>query len=244
MKAKAPPEKLTLDEVLRELEALGTERTKKAYLSQGAREPFFGVATGAMAPLAKRIQKNQPLADALYDTGNYDAMYFAGMIADPQIMTEADFERWIDGAYFHMLSDYVVAVTLAEADFAQDLAGRWIQSGEELRMSAGWACYEWLLGWRLDDAFDRETIRALLDRAAHTIHEQPNRTRYAMNGFVIAVGSSYLPLHEEAVAVANEIGKVIVTSAKGACAVPLASESIQKAIDKGRLGFKRRAVRC
>ncbi|CAM5678454.1 DNA alkylation repair protein OS=Lysinibacillus sphaericus OX=1421 GN=LS41612_04905 PE=4 SV=1 [Lysinibacillus sphaericus] len=46
---------------------------------------------------------------------------FAGIIAEPKAMTELDFERWIDGAYFYMLSDYVVAVTLAEADIAQQV---------------------------------------------------------------------------------------------------------------------------
>lgn len=84
-----------------------------------------------MKPLAKKIKKNQPLAEQLYATGNYDAMYFAGIIADPMTMTEADFERWIDAAYFYMLSDYVVAVTLAETDFAQAVADKWISSGEE-----------------------------------------------------------------------------------------------------------------
>src|SRR5689334_23272574 len=102
--------------VMQELESLGKERLKKTYFSNGAHEPLFGVATGAMKPLAKKIKKNQPLAEQLYATGNYDAMYFAGIIADPTAMTEADFERWIDGAYFYMLSDYVVAVTLSETD--------------------------------------------------------------------------------------------------------------------------------
>ncbi|MBL1704639.1 DNA alkylation repair protein, partial [Klebsiella pneumoniae] len=119
-----------------ELETLGKERTKKIYISNGAHEPVFGVATGAMKPIAKKIKINQELAEELYATGNYDAMYFAGIIADPKAMSESDFDRWIDGAYFYMLSDYVVAVTLSESNIAQDVAGKWIASGDELRMSA------------------------------------------------------------------------------------------------------------
>ncbi|AIE80075.1 putative DNA alkylation repair enzyme [Bacillus cereus] len=49
-------------------------------------------------------------------------MYFAGIIADPKAMSEFDFDRWINGAYFYMLSDYVVAVTLSESNIAQDVA--------------------------------------------------------------------------------------------------------------------------
>ena len=44
--------------VMQELEALGKERTKKIYISNGAQEPVFGVATGAMKPIAK--SKNKP----------------------------------------------------------------------------------------------------------------------------------------------------------------------------------------
>ena len=100
---------------MQELEALGKERMKKMYMNNGAHEPLFGVATGAMKPMSRKIKINQALAEELYATENYDAMYFAGVIAVPKSMTEADFNRWIDSAYFYMLSDYVVAVTLSEA---------------------------------------------------------------------------------------------------------------------------------
>ncbi|NCC77580.1 MAG: DNA alkylation repair protein, partial [Clostridia bacterium] len=111
--------------ILAELEALASERLKKNYIGQGAHEPLFGVAIGSMKPLLKKIGLNQPLAEALYATGNYDAMYLAGMIAEPRIMTEADFDRWMETAYFHMISDYIVAVTLAETDIAQTVADKW-----------------------------------------------------------------------------------------------------------------------
>jgi len=235
---------MTLEEVMRELESLATEQTKKVYRAHGVREPHWGVPTTAMRSLAKKIKRNQPLAEQLYATGNYDAMYFAGMIADPKVMTEADFDRWMDAAYFFMLSDYVVSVSLAETDFAQSVADRWITSGEELRMSAGWACYEWLLGSRPDSEFNPDKIKTMLDIVGKHIHEFPNRTRYSMNGFVIAVGVSFLPLHEEALKAAEKIGKVSVTTEKGACNVPIAADAILKAKEKNRLGFKRKGVRC
>ena len=78
---------MNIEMVMQELEALGKERTKKMYISNGAQEPLFGVATGAMKPIAKKIKINQQLAEELYATGNYDAMYFAGIIADPKAMT-------------------------------------------------------------------------------------------------------------------------------------------------------------
>ncbi len=178
---------MDLETVMQELEALGKERTKKIYMSNGAHEPLFGVATGEMKPIARKIKINQPLAEQLYATGNYDAMYFAGVIADPKAMTPADFERWMDAAYFYMLSDYVVAVTLAETDIAQEVADKWIASGEELRMSGGWSCYCWLLGNRPDREFSESKMADMLELVKNTIHAAPERAKYAMNNFIYTV---------------------------------------------------------
>jgi 3-methyladenine DNA glycosylase AlkD len=230
--------------VMQELQTLGKERMKKMYISNGAHEPVFGVATGAMKPLAKKIKKNQPLAEQLYATGNYDAMYFAGIIADPMTMTEADFERWMDGAYFYMLSDYVVAVTLSEANIAQEVADKWIASGEELRMSAGWSCYCWLLWNRPDGEFSATKIASMLDQVKDTIHASPERTKSAMNNFIYTVGLSYLPLHDKAVETAKAVGPVEIRRDKKKPSILLASETIQKELDRGKLGFKRKYVRC
>ncbi|WP_064203017.1 DNA alkylation repair protein [Brevibacillus brevis] len=230
--------------VMQELEALGKERTKKIYLSNGAHEPLFGVATGAMKPIARKIKINQPLAEQLYATGNYDAMYFAGVIADPKAMTKADFDRWMDSAYFYMLSDYVVAVTLSEADIAQEVADQWITSGEELRMSAGWSCYCWLLGNRPDHEFSETKLPHMLETVKKTIHDAPERTKYAMNQFISTVGTSYLPLHDKAVEIAKEVGPVEVQKDKAKSKFLNAFDHIQKAVSKGQLGFKRKHVRC
>lgn len=235
---------MNLELVMQELEVLGKDRIKKTYISNGAHEPLFGVATGAMKPLKREIKKNQALAEELYATGNYDAMYFAGVIADPKIMTEEDFERWIDGAYFYMLSDYVVAVTLSETKIAQDVADKWIASGDELKMSAGWSCYCWLLGRLKDSEFNSDKLSSMLDQVEKTIHNSPERTKSAMNNFVYTVGISYLPLHQKAVETAKAIGPVEMKRPNRKSSILLASENIQKELERGRLGFKRKYVRC
>ena len=84
----------------------------------------------------------------------------------------------------------------------------------------------------------------MLERVERSIYSRPDRVRYAMNDFVIAVGVSYLPLHEEAVLAARRIGEVKVDMGQTSCKVPLASDYIQRAADRGRLGFKRKKVRC
>lgn len=230
--------------VMQELEALGKERTKKMYMSNGAHEPLFGVATGAMKPIAKKIKIDQALAEELYATGNYDAMYCAGVIADPKAMTAEDFDRWMDSAYFYMLSDYVVAVTLAEAPIAQGVADAWIASGEELKMSAGWSCYCWLLGNRKDNEFSESKLAKMLEVVKTTIHDAPERTKSAMNNFLYTVAISYVPLHDLAVETALAIGPVEMQRDNKKSTTLHAYENIQKEVERGRVGFKRKYVRC
>lgn len=230
--------------VMQELKALGKERSKKIYKSNGAREPLFAAATGAMKPMAKKIKTDQELAEQLYATGNYDAMYFAGIIADPKAMTASDFDRWVDAAYFYMLSDYVVAVTLSESDIAQEVADNWIASGQELKMSAGWSCYCWLLGNRPDTEFEESKISSMLDTVEKTIHDFPERTKSAMNNFLYTVGISYMPLSGKAVETSRKIGIVEMKRDNKKSNFLNARENIQKELDKGKLGFKRKYVRC
>lgn len=229
---------------MRQLEALGNEQTKKTYLRHGAKEPLFGVTSGKLKPLAKKIKRDHELAMALYATGNYDAMYFAGMIADPIMMSKEDFELWMKTAYCNAIADYVVAVTLAESPLGQMLADEWIKSNQDIYKSAGWSCYQWLIGSRPDHEFNKDKLNKYLKDIEHSIHKQQNRVRYAMNNYIIAIGISYVPLHQAAMDCAIAIGQVKVDMGDTSCKTPSAVSSIQKAIDQNRIGFKRRSVRC
>lgn len=159
-------------------------------------------------------------------------------------MTEADYDRWIEKAYFYMLSDYVVAVTLAEATIAQQVADKWIASDEELKMSAGYSCYCWLLGNRKDEEFSKSKLLTMLEVVKETIHHAPERAKSAMNNFVTTVGVSFKPLHEEALAIAKQIGVVEMKRDNKKSSMLNALQNIEKEIEKDRIGFKRKYVRC
>jgi hypothetical protein len=230
-------------EIMRELAALGKDSLKKRYIGNGAREPLFGVATGAMKPLAKKVGKNQMLAEELYASGNYDAMYFAGIIAEPDAMHRADFNRWMKGAYFFMLSDFVVAVTLSESALATTTAKKWLDSSRDLTVSGGWSCWNWLVGWRPDAEFEAESMRALLQRAREDIVSHNGRARIAIRNFIIAAGVSYTPLHNETLAIAQAVDKLALDYDDTKCFSGIAA-AISIEAEKGRVGFKRKSVRC
>jgi 3-methyladenine DNA glycosylase AlkD len=236
--------KMSLKEVMAELKKLGTEQTKKTFLRHGAREPYFGVKVGDMKTIQKKVKEDYELSLQLYDTGNSDAMYLAGLIADPGKMTKADLKKWVRGAYFNMLAGYTVPWVASESRFGRELALEWMDSDEEMISTAGWSTYASLVSIKPDDELDLAEIERLLNRAKNEIGSAPNRTRYAMNNFVISVGGYVAPLTAKAKAVAKALGTVEVDMGDTSCNVPLAYDYITKIEKMGRVGQKRKSARC
>jgi 3-methyladenine DNA glycosylase AlkD len=235
---------VTYEEVMRSLEEMGTEQTKKTYLRHGAQEPFFGVKIGDMKKLVKTVKKDQDLALSLYESGNHDAMYLAGLTVNPRTMTKERLQDWVRKAYWHGLAEYTVAGMAAESPYAHELAVEWIESPDEIIAACGWNVYANYVSMAPDEELDLEEIRGLLDRVRRTIHSERNRVRYVMNNFVIAVGAYYDALRVEAKDTAEEVGKVHVDVGNTACKVPMAYDYIRKIEESGRAGLKKKTCIC
>ncbi|MBP86433.1 MAG: hypothetical protein CMJ64_06925 [Planctomycetaceae bacterium] len=65
-----------------------------------------------------------------------------------------------------------------------------------------------------------------------------------MNGFVIAVGGYVKPLLKQAKSTAKKLGNVSVDRGDTACKVPDALAYIEKMETGGRIGKKRKTIRC
>ena len=87
-------------------------------------------------------------------------------------------------------------------------------------------------------------IEKLLARVRKEIHNAPNRVRYAMNAFLIGVGSYVPALTKRAKETASAIGEVTVDMDGTACNVPSAADYIAKIEKMGRIGKKKKQARC
>jgi 3-methyladenine DNA glycosylase AlkD len=235
---------MNVEEIMEKLEELGSEQTKNTFINHGASGSVFGVKVGDLKKLVKYVKKDQELALALYDTGNSDAMYLAGLSVNPKLMTKETLQNWVQKASWYLLAEYTVAGVAAESPFALELAHEWMDSDEEMTAVAGWNTYANYLSITPDDKLDLEEIRALLIRAETTIHQEKNRVRYCMNGFVISVGAYVTALHDEAIRAAETIGKVHVNMGKTACKVPPAVPYIKKIKERNKIGVKRKTCIC
>lgn len=235
---------MTIEEVLRELQRLGSESTKKTYLRHGAPEPIYGVRVGDLKPLRKALKGENALALELYATGNSDAMYLAGLVIDPLQMSKVQLRTWAKQATWYMVSEFTVAGAAAESPFGYELALEWIKAKKESVAAAGWTTLANWLSITPDEQIPVSEVRSLLEAIPKSLAKSANRVRYAMNGFVIAAGSYVAALTSSAVEVANKIGKVEVDMGDTQCKTPLATEYLAKMQATGRIGQKRKQARC
>ncbi|HEX4953135.1 MAG TPA: DNA alkylation repair protein [Thermoanaerobaculia bacterium] len=235
---------MNAQDILAELAPLGSPGYKKVMLQHGVREPFFGVKIEDLKKVQKRIKVDYQLALDLYATGNSDAMYLAGLIADDARMSREDLQRWVDGAYCAMHFEYTVPWVATGNPLGRELALEWIESDRENVAAAGWATLGSLVSVKPDAELDLAELERLLERVRDTIHDQPNRVRYVMNGFVIGVGCYVPALTAKAREVAADLGEVRVDMGGTSCKVPDALDYIAKVEARGTLGKKRKTAKC
>ena len=230
--------------ILEELKAMGSEGVKKIFLNHGIKEPLFGVKVGDMKKIQKRIKKDHQLALELYDTGNYDAMYLAALIADDAKMTRKDLNHWVEKANCGPLAAVPVPWVTVGSPHGFEMAREWIDSKKDLVACAGWETFGGLVSVKPDAELDLTELKRLLQRLQQSIHQQPNRVRSAMNHFVIAVGSYVAPLTDLAIQTGEKIGNVTVDVGDTACTVPYSPDYIRKVQKRGSIGKKRKTAKC
>ncbi|WP_424767199.1 DNA alkylation repair protein [Paenibacillus sp. sgz302251] len=235
---------MTYEEVMQELERFGNEQTKRTFIRHGAMEPLFGVKIGDLKKLVKFVKKDQELALKLFESGNSDAMYLAGLTVNPKIVTKETLQHWVKQAYWYMIAEYTVAGVAAESKYGRELALEWIDSPEEMIAACGWSVYVNYLTLTPDEELDLQEVKQLLRRVEETIHQEQNRVRYTMNSFVMATGIYINALRAEAETAAEKIGKVQVDVGNTACKVPIAVDYIKKAVRMGKTGVKKKTCIC
>jgi hypothetical protein len=143
-----------------------------------------------------------------------------------------------------MICGSTVPWVAAGSRYGHELALEWIESKHQDIAAAGWATLSSLVSVKDDADLDLTELKRLLQRVQKTIHSQPDRARYAMNCFVIAVGTYVKSLTSAAKQAAAKIGTVSVDMGDTACKVPAAVEYIEIVEQRGTIGKKRKTAKC
>lgn len=241
----SPTERMsTAKEILNELRPLGSDGYKRILFNHGVKEPCFGVKVSDLKVIQKRIKKDYRLALDLYDTGNYDAMYLAGLIADDARMTREDLNRWVKRTNGGGTTGATVPWVAAGSPHGWELANEWIDSADPAIAAAGWSTLSSILSITPDDQLDIPVLKKLLKRVEREIKSAHDQVRYAMNGFVIALGGYVAPLTDLAIETGEKIGAVKAHLGNNACETPFSPDYIRKMQTRGNIGKKRKSAKC
>lgn len=235
---------MTAQQILDEIKPLGSDSYKRVIFNHGVKEPCYGVKISDLQKIVKRVKKDYQLALDLYDTGVYDAMYLAGLIADDEKMTRQNLEHWVENAYCQGLAGSTVAWVASGSLHGWEVGQEWIDSDRPLTAVAGWATLGSLVSIREDAKLDLDALNRLLQRVKAEIQQSPDLVRYQMNSFVIALGSYVIPLTDTAIQTAKEIGPVMANLGNNDCQVPFAPDYILKVQTRGTIGKKRKTAKC
>lgn len=220
---------MDFDAVMKQLQAAGSEQTRKTYARHGVSGEMYGVSYSEFGKLQKSIKKNHALARKLWDTGNHDARVLATMIADPELMDMALLESWLRQIDNPPLSDAFVSL-VAKSPFIVPCMELWQHSEAEGVSKIYWNLVAQRAGAK--NSLEDSWFEPLLNQIQTQIHAQPDRVRHAMNQALIAIGVRSAGLEIKARAVAQAIGKVQVDHGQTQCKTPDALRYMDKTLAK------------
>jgi 3-methyladenine DNA glycosylase AlkD len=86
---------LRAEEILKELESLGDPKAVAGMARYGIRSAkVLGISVAKLRVIAKRLGRDQALAETLWRSGILEARIMASLIADPALVTEPLMESW------------------------------------------------------------------------------------------------------------------------------------------------------
>jgi 3-methyladenine DNA glycosylase AlkD len=229
---------MTAQEVLAELQSLGTEQNRKIY-RRHAGDPnaeVYGVSYANLYAMRKRIKVNHALALELWPAGKGEARVMALFIADPAQADPDLLERWAADVKDYGLADSFGDYAARTADGVK-LALKWIKDKREFIQRCGWNT----LGVTLKndpEALSDAQCEKLLAYIEKHIHQAPNRAREGMNYAVIAIGIFKPGVRQAALRAAERIGKVDVDHGETGCKTRDATEYILHAVARGTKRMK------
>ena len=203
----------TVEDVLEQLKA----KAKSDQLEGMSRfgivgEQRMGVSVPDMRKIAKGVGKDHQLALELWDTGIPEAMIVAGMVAEPDKLTEAQMEAWVVDINSWDICDQVCMHLFEKTPLAEKKIYEWSRREEEFVKRTAYALIA-CLAWHDKAAGDEEFIKyfPVIIRGST---DDRNYVKKAVSWALRNIGKRNLALNQAAVEMAREIGAIDSRSAR------------------------------
>ncbi len=195
---------MVVEEVLKELRALADPAAVAGMARFGIRSRnVLGVSVPEQRALARRIGRNQQLAEALWQTGIMEARTVASFIGDPAAVTAELMESWVADFDSWAVCDACCCGLFDKTRFAWRKAIAWSRRDEEYVKRAGYVLMA-ALAVHDKQAADEKFLR-FLPHIRRGASDERNFVRKAVNWALRQIGKRNRKLNRVAIRTAREI---------------------------------------
>jgi 3-methyladenine DNA glycosylase AlkD len=193
---------MTLNETLKQLKALGNEKTRAHNTKYGAGDNQFGVKHGDIRVLAKKIKTNPEVAMALWKTGNVDAQLLATLLIKPKDLSAKEMDRMVRSVTFAHVADWLNAYVVKQHPDKETLRQEWMATDDRWAARAGWS----LTAERVVKSPEGLDLPALLDRIESEMGSADPVVQWTMNSTLAEIGIHFPKLRKRAIAIGETLG--------------------------------------
>jgi 3-methyladenine DNA glycosylase AlkD len=197
-------ERWTKAAVLRELKKLADPeaRRKLAYFGVKVRKAH-GISAPVLHAFARRIGKDQALAEELWCSAIHEAKLLAALIGDPRKITSSQMERWVRDFNAWDVVDTACCYLYAAADPAWSKIYEWSNRRAEFEKRAAFSLAAYL-SYKDKTAADArfERFLSVIERQAY---DERNFVRKAVNWALRNIGKRNIRLNAAAIRSAERI---------------------------------------
>lgn len=193
---------MKVQEVLKQLEALGDEKVRKHNAKHGAGENQFGVKLGDLRALAKQIKTDHALALALWETENDDARQLAILVLKPKELSKSELDKMVRSVKSTRVADWLNAYVVKEHPDKEALRVKWMAAKDPMALRAGWN----LTSARVGKDAEGLDLGALLDRIELEMGKASPVAQWTMNNCLVAIGIHHPEHRKRALAIGEKLG--------------------------------------
>jgi 3-methyladenine DNA glycosylase AlkD len=193
---------MTVNEALKQLEALGNEKVRARNTKNGADDNQFGVQMGDIRNVAAQIKADHELGLALWQTGNLDARLLAILVLTPKRLSAQDVDRMVRSARIGQLADWLNSYVVKEHPDKETLRAMWVDADDPWAARAGWN----LTASRVARNPEGLDLPALLDRIESEMPAADPAAQWTMNTCLAHIGIHHPKHRRRAIAIGESLG--------------------------------------
>lgn len=219
---------MTLEETLRELEALGNEKVKKHNSKNGASDNQYGVKLGDIRKVAKKIKTNHALAMELWETENVDARFLAILLMKPKQLSAEDMDSMVRSVSFVRVADWLISYVVKHHPDKEALRQMWLDDEDSMAARAGWQ----LTAERVAKNPDGLDLASLLNRIEDEMGSAASEAQWTMNTSLAEIGIHFPDHRERAIDIGETLGIYRDYPVSKGCTSPFAPIWIKEMVSR------------